>query len=169
MDEPDHSFDLLVLDAFSSDAIPIHLLTAEAFALYERKLAPNGVILMHLSNRYRDLVPVVSKIAQSAEVPLNVRENDDTGISDREAEDGKYRSIWVALARKDEDFGPLNRPLRGFLPSRLRGPLAGQMIERICCGRFGGGRSNGNFTRTGCRAKFTMSPFFPFHSVGRTG
>jgi len=63
VDEPDHSFDLLVLDAFSSDAIPIHLLTAEAFALYERKLAPNGVILMHLSNRYLDLVPVVTKIA----------------------------------------------------------------------------------------------------------
>ena len=48
--EPDGSFDLLVLDAFSSDAIPIHLLTAEAFAMYERKLAPHGVILMHLSN-----------------------------------------------------------------------------------------------------------------------
>jgi len=44
-----------------------------------------------------------------------VRENNDTGISDREAEDGKYPSNWVALARKDEDFGPLNRPLRGFL------------------------------------------------------
>ena len=115
VEEEDHTFDLLVLDAFSSDAIPVHLLTAEAFALYERKLAPNGVILMHLSNRYLDLVPVVTKIAETAEPRLIVRENNDTGISDREAEDGKFPSIWVALARHDDDFGPLKRPIRGFL------------------------------------------------------
>ncbi len=114
-DEPDHSFDLLVLDAFSSDAIPVHLLTAEAFALYERKLAPTGVILMHLSNRYLDLVPVVTKIGETTKPPLIVRENNDTGISDREAEDGKYPSIWVVVARNEQDFGQLSRPMRGFM------------------------------------------------------
>jgi hypothetical protein len=113
--EPDASFDLLVLDAFSSDAIPIHLLTAEAFGLYERKLAPNGVILMHLSNRYLDLPPVVKKIAETATPPLVVRMNDDIGISDREKDEGKFPSIWVIVARNDEDFGPLRRPIRGFL------------------------------------------------------
>jgi SAM-dependent methyltransferase len=116
--EPDGAFDLIVLDAFSSDAIPIHLLTAEAFALYERKLAPNGVILVHLSNRYLDLPPVVAKVAQSMNPPLVMRQNDDLGITDREREDGKSPSIWVILARRDEDFGPLVRPIRGFIPVR---------------------------------------------------
>jgi hypothetical protein len=116
--EPDGTFDLLVLDAFSSDAIPIHLLTAEAFGLYERKLAPSGVILMHLSNRYLDLPPVVVRIAQSMSPPMVVRQNDDLGITDREREDGKSPSIWVIVARRDEDFGPLARPLRGFVPVR---------------------------------------------------
>jgi hypothetical protein len=116
-DEPDSSFDSLVLDAFSSDAIPIHLLTAEAFSLYERKLAPNGVILIHLSNRYLDLPPVVAKIAETANPPLVVRQNDDLGVSDRDAEDGKYPSIWVIVARRPEDFGPLQRAIHGFLPA----------------------------------------------------
>jgi hypothetical protein len=115
-DEPDGAFDLLVLDAFSSDAIPIHLLTAEAFDLYERKLAPTGVILMHLSNRYLDLPPVVTKVAQTMLRPLVVRQNDDIGVSARETEDGKTPSVWVILARREEDFGPLARPVRGFLP-----------------------------------------------------
>jgi hypothetical protein len=116
--EPDGSFDLLVLDAFSSDAIPIHLLTAEAFALYERKLAAGGVILLHLSNRYLDLPPVVAAVAQSMPRPMAVRENDDVGISDREKDEGKSPSIWVVVARRDEDFGPLTRSIRGFLPAR---------------------------------------------------
>jgi len=114
--EPDGAFDLLVLDAFSSDAIPIHLLTAEAFELYERKLAPGGVILMHLSNRYLDLPPVVAKVAQTIPRQLVVRQNDDMGLSDREREDGKSASVWVILARRKEDFGPLAKPVRGFQP-----------------------------------------------------
>ena len=116
--EPDASFDLLVLDAFSSDAIPIHLLTAEAFALYERKLAPHGVILLHLSNRYLDLPPVVARIAETADPPLIVRQNDDLGVTDREKDDGKYPSVWVIVARHDEDFGPLSKPFRGFVRIR---------------------------------------------------
>jgi hypothetical protein len=92
------------------------LLTAEAFDLYERKLAPTGVILMHLSNRYLDLPPVVTKVAQTMLRPLVVRQNDDIGVSARETEDGKTPSVWVILARREEDFGPLARPVRGFLP-----------------------------------------------------
>ena len=57
---PDATFGLLVLDAFSSDGVPAHLLTREAFALYLRKLAPGGVIAVHLSNRYLDLESVVA-------------------------------------------------------------------------------------------------------------
>ena len=49
------SYDLIVLDAFSSDAIPIHLMTREAMAIYLRKLAPHGIVLMHVSNRHMEL------------------------------------------------------------------------------------------------------------------
>jgi spermidine synthase len=57
--EPDQQFDLLVVDAFSSDAIPTHLLTREAFQLYWRHLKPDGVLAMHVSNHYLNLGPVV--------------------------------------------------------------------------------------------------------------
>ena len=62
--EPPQHFDLLVLDAFSSDAIPVHLLTKEAFELYERHLKTNGVIAVHISNHYLDLEPVVVNLAR---------------------------------------------------------------------------------------------------------
>jgi len=59
-------FDLLVLDAFSGDAIPVHLLTREALALYVRQLRPGGIIAVHISNRHLDLRPVVEGLAQDA-------------------------------------------------------------------------------------------------------
>ena len=58
------TFDVLALDAFSSDAIPVHLLTQEAFTTYLRHLKPGGVIAIHISNRYLDLQPVVERLAQ---------------------------------------------------------------------------------------------------------
>jgi hypothetical protein len=61
--EPDGRFDLILVDAFSSDTIPIHLITREAMALYKQKLAPHGVVLMHVSNRYLELESVVAGIA----------------------------------------------------------------------------------------------------------
>jgi hypothetical protein len=57
-------FDVLVLDAFSGDAIPVHLLTVEAFELYLRELSPNGILAIHVTNRYLDLQPVIREIAQ---------------------------------------------------------------------------------------------------------
>jgi SAM-dependent methyltransferase len=65
-DNPDERFDVLSLDAFSGDAIPVHLLTAEAFATYVRVTKPDGVIAFHLSNRYLNLPPVVEQIARAA-------------------------------------------------------------------------------------------------------
>ncbi len=59
--EPDGRFDLLLIDAFNSDAIPMHLLTEEAIALYLRKLKPGGLLVMHISNRYADLSAVSSE------------------------------------------------------------------------------------------------------------
>jgi SAM-dependent methyltransferase len=62
--EPAQRFDLLVLDAFSSDAIPVHLLTTEAFEVYARHLKPNGILALHISNNYLDLEPVVASLAR---------------------------------------------------------------------------------------------------------
>jgi SAM-dependent methyltransferase len=62
-EEPSGRFDLLVIDAFSSDAIPVHLLTREALATFLDKLAPHGVIAYHISNRHLDLAPVVARLA----------------------------------------------------------------------------------------------------------
>jgi spermidine synthase len=61
---PQH-YDVLVLDAFSGDAIPTHLLTREAFAVYRRHLAPGGVIAAHVSNRHVDLAPVLANAAEA--------------------------------------------------------------------------------------------------------
>jgi hypothetical protein len=66
---PDGRYDVLVIDAFSSDSIPVHLLTREAMALYRRKLASNGVVLFHISNRYLDLAPVLAALASDAGIP----------------------------------------------------------------------------------------------------
>jgi hypothetical protein len=57
--EANDSFDLLVIDAFSSDAVPVHLMTAEAIKLYLDKIKPNGIVLLHISNRYLDLDAVL--------------------------------------------------------------------------------------------------------------
>src|SRR2546422_4110843 len=62
--EEPQAFDLLVLDAFSSDAIPVHLLTREAFELYQRHLRSGGIIAVHISNHYLDLEPVVVNVAK---------------------------------------------------------------------------------------------------------
>jgi SAM-dependent methyltransferase len=63
--EPPQQFDVLVLDAFSSDAIPAHLLTLEAAASYARHVAPAGVLAFHVSNRYLELAPVVQRLAEA--------------------------------------------------------------------------------------------------------
>jgi SAM-dependent methyltransferase len=90
--EPDQKFDLLVLDAFNSDAIPAHLLSSEALALYQRKLKPDGAILFHVSNRYLRIRELVTALAFEAKLAALYRTDDD----DREP--GKARSAYVILA-----------------------------------------------------------------------
>ena len=93
----DGEFDLIVLDAFTSDAIPAHLVTREAVALYLRKLSDDGVIAFHISNRYLDLRPVIIALANDAKVAgaLGERAPDTEGR-------GKlyYGSRWMVLAKK---------------------------------------------------------------------
>jgi MFS family permease len=106
--EPDHRFGLIVLDAFSSDSIPVHLLTTEALAMYVDKLAPGGIISFHISNRYLNLRGVLANAA--AEQGLKFLCRDDSNSDQWPADElrvGKSPSRWVVMARKDADFGPL--------------------------------------------------------------
>jgi hypothetical protein len=92
---PDRSYELLILDAFSSDYVPTHLLTREAIELYLRKLEPNGLLLCHISNRIFDLRPVLSRL--SAE--LSLFPTWLGSVSSELASEGKRQSLWFALAR----------------------------------------------------------------------
>ncbi|MCX6922251.1 MAG: fused MFS/spermidine synthase [Verrucomicrobia bacterium] len=95
--EPPQHFDLLVLDAFSSDAIPVHLLTKEAFEVYERHLNTNGVIAVHISNHYLNLQPVVVNLARHFGYKLasiDFVENDE--------EWWYYASTWILLTRNEK-------------------------------------------------------------------
>lgn len=98
----DGAYDLIVLDAFSSDAVPAHLMTREALALYVSKLAPGGVIAFHVSNRSLQLERVAGGIAREAGLASRIfddgRQGSDAGLDP---------STWVAVARTTEDLGPL--------------------------------------------------------------
>ncbi len=80
----DHSYDMIFLDAFSSDSIPVHLLTREAFEMYFRKLKPEGLIVVHISNRFLDLAPLVTALGKDmgAEVRFNNNNQEDIGVMD---------------------------------------------------------------------------------------
>ena len=110
---PDEVFDLLVLDAFSSDAIPVHMLTREALALYMRKLVPGGITLLHISNRYLDLEPVVANLVNDAGLAALIREHDP---SDDESLAGASASTWVAVASDPNDLGSLESDDRWRAP-----------------------------------------------------
>jgi len=115
-------YGLIVIDAFSSDAIPVHLLTREALALYLSKLAEGGLLVFHISNRYLDLEPVLADLGGQAK--LISRHWDDWNVSAEESADGKEESHWVILARRESDLGYLSRkaqwlPLEGRSPPQL--------------------------------------------------
>jgi SAM-dependent methyltransferase len=94
--EPPQNFDVLAVDAFSSDSIPVHLITLEAVAIYEKHLKPDGVIAFHVSNRFLDLKPVVQQIADKR--GLHVAWVRDT------YDDGSTTSDWVLLSRANGQF-----------------------------------------------------------------
>jgi spermidine synthase len=104
--EPDSSFDLIVIDAFGSDAIPVHLLTREATALYLRKLRPDGILAFHISNRYLDLEPVVASTATSLGAASLV--GVDGVISRRQADQYKSLSRWMVVSRTATRLAPLS-------------------------------------------------------------
>ena len=111
---PDGAYDLVVLDAFSSDAVPAHLLTREAWQLYRRKLATGGRIAVHLSNRYLDLVPVVAASALAEGMACRVR-SDPASEPERRSR-GVEPTTWAVLARGPADLGPLADDSRWMIP-----------------------------------------------------
>ncbi len=104
--EPDSSYDLITLDAFSSDAIPVHLVTREAVAMYRRKLRPGGILAFHISNRYLDLRPVLVELARDARMAGAIVDRD---VENEEKDDLHYGSRWVALADGAQHLATLVR------------------------------------------------------------
>lgn len=102
---PAGGYGMIVLDAFSSDAVPVHLLTREALAEYLQKLAPGGVVLVDITNRYFALQPMLAALAADAGLCGLVQEDLAAGVP------GKADSTWVVLARRPADLQPL-QPLR---------------------------------------------------------
>jgi SAM-dependent methyltransferase len=96
--EPPQGFDVLAVDAFSSDAIPVHLITREALQAYLRHMKPDGIIAFHVSNRFLDLIPVVARLAR--ELGLHaVLVSDDPEDDDKSL---RSRSDWVLVSRNPE-------------------------------------------------------------------
>jgi SAM-dependent methyltransferase len=102
--EPDQGFDVLAVDAFSSDSIPVHLLTKEAMDLYFRHLKPDGILAVHISNRYLDLQPVLlGEVKATGRVARLVDNEED------ESQD-VFSSTWVLI----------KSPAAGFTPEEIQ-------------------------------------------------
>jgi hypothetical protein len=98
---PDHEYDMLILDAYSSDSVPVHLLTLEAFAMYKRKIKPDGLIVLHISNRYFKLSPVVARILSQLQLHSLEKFDDPKNYSlkyDWYDEIQLSKSFWVAAS-----------------------------------------------------------------------
>ncbi|MEM8690345.1 MAG: fused MFS/spermidine synthase [Pseudomonadota bacterium] len=100
LERQDLTFDVLVIDAYSSDAVPIHLLTREAMQIYLDRLAEDGVLVMHISNRYYDLRKPISQLAQDADLAIFQQRQAQTKIET----DGGTGSEVLALTRSSEVF-----------------------------------------------------------------
>jgi SAM-dependent methyltransferase len=108
--EPPQGFDLLAVDAFSSDSIPVHLITREALGLYLRHMKPDGVIAFHVSNRFLELPPVVGRLA--SERGLQVLLVSDEG---KDGDEDHTKTDWVLIAR---DPAPLAaKPIAAIEPA----------------------------------------------------
>ena len=116
---PRGQYDLLILDAFSSDSLPMHLVTREAFQLYLDKLHEDGVLAMNISNRFLDLKPVVGKLAGEAGLICWIQQ--DTHLTDAQRQEGKFSSCWAAMSRRAKNLGRLPDDPR-WQPAPVDGP-----------------------------------------------
>jgi SAM-dependent methyltransferase len=99
--EPDGYFDMLFMDAFNSDSVPVHLLTREALAIYKKKLKPDGVLIVNLSNRYLDFSPTMANLARDGGMKVRIQ----VGMEDKELD--KYGSVWAVMVFDEKDLGIL--------------------------------------------------------------
>ena len=111
--QPPQQFDVLAVDAFTSDAIPVHLLTREAFVEYLRQVKPEGIIAVHVSNRYLDLVPVVRGAAAS--LGLKAAVIDSNGNDTRSI----YRATWVLVGSGTGLLGQMQLTLEEESPKQI--------------------------------------------------
>ncbi|MCG3122177.1 MAG: hypothetical protein GIKADHBN_00557 [Phycisphaerales bacterium] len=101
----DGEYGLIIIDAFSSDAIPVHMLTVEAFEGYFQKLSSDGLLMVHVSNRHFDLTPVVARIAQ--QLGMSCLLNNDMVVTDQQRRVGKRESRWIIISRGGDAVAPL--------------------------------------------------------------
>jgi len=113
-------FDVLAIDAFSSDAPPVHLLTREAIRLYFDRLAPGGLLLLHVTNRYIQYAPVIAALAADAGLIARVRLDSPTRA---QRVQGAYPSDWAVLARRKEDLSWIVEDRRWLEPIVKPGAL----------------------------------------------
>ena len=104
--EPDASFDLILLDAFSSDSVPAHLISREALAMYLTKLKDDGVLLFHVSNRYLNVEKLVSALVVDAGLVAFSRFDEAGDLRKL----GKSSANHLVAARRESDLWPLGRP-----------------------------------------------------------
>ncbi len=117
-ESPERSFDLIVLDVFSSDSIPTHLVTLEAIRdVYMPRLKPGGVLLMHVSNRYFDLSRPLARVAQETGLEVIMRADNEIPI-EQQLTDARKASTWMVMAKHVADFGGLET-MPGWAPVRV--------------------------------------------------
>jgi hypothetical protein len=119
--DPGRRFGMIILDAFSGDAIPAHLLTREAFQLYQDRLEEDGLIAVHISNDHVNLESIVAELAWDQKLVALIQ--GDTELSLEERRHGKAPSTWVVLARQREHLGPLIESKRWRPLQRGRSPI----------------------------------------------
>lgn len=121
LEEPHRQFDLLVIDAFSSDSIPLHLITSEAILLYLDKLTEDGIVAIHISNKFMDLEPVLGNLVRDLDLAARVQwfdPHDEVSAPDQATgpriKDFRYRlpSRWVAVGRTEGALGPIAQDSR---------------------------------------------------------
>jgi SAM-dependent methyltransferase len=109
--EAPQNFDILVVDAFSGDAIPMHLLTVEAMAIYRRHLAPGGILAFHVSNQYVDLTQPVDMLAHASHMQARVVS------SAEDTQSGAFRSIWILVTDNEAFLAQPAIALHSTLPT----------------------------------------------------
>ena len=109
---PQQGYGLIVLDAFSSDAIPVHLMTDEAIALYLSRLAPGGALAFHITNRHLVLAPVLARLAAHHGLLARFQQHRATAATTS----GQFSSDWMVMTRSEADLGSLGADPRWLTP-----------------------------------------------------